>query len=61
MVSNFSAQCQRAADGCLASSENVDFKTPYNVSVKDSTARLYRRAYYAAVAFADYNIGNARI
>ena len=36
---------------------NVDFSTPYNVTAKGSTARLYRRAYYACVSFQDYNIG----
>ena len=37
--------------------ENVDFTTPFNVTCDDETARIYRRAYYASVAYQDYNIG----
>ena len=37
--------------------ENVDFTTPFNVTCNDETARIYRRAYYASVAYQDYNIG----
>eukprot|EP01052_Picozoa_sp_SAG31_P010534 SAG31_NODE_579_length_13948_cov_5.599105_11_plen_70_part_00 len=37
--------------------ENVDFKTAFNVTVADQTAKQYRMYYYAAVAYQDYNIG----
>eukprot|EP00971_Amphidinium_carterae_P088535 1751818-Amphidinium_carterae.1 len=32
-------------------------KLPYNKTAKDTIARLYRRAYYASVAYTDHNIG----
>jgi len=36
---------------------NVDFTTAFNVTVDDTIARTYRRAYYASVAYQDHNIG----
>ena len=36
---------------------NVDFTTPFNATCPDETAQTYRRAYYASVAYQDYNIG----
>ena len=36
---------------------NVDFTTDFNVTVDDTIARTYRRAYYASVAYQDHNIG----
>ena len=37
--------------------ENVDFTTSFNATCDDDTARIYRQAYYASVAYQDYNIG----